>query len=377
MTTSKAHPLLLLADKYSIKVLRKTCIDYMSNHIVQYPDTNRTLTWYTYAKITNSEHLMQKCESFILSNFEMVCNAPDWMDLGAEELCYFLSQSELVVESEYCLWQFVFKWLHSKNVGDDLLERLRMVAPHIRFHLMSPKQLSEIEDTHLYEAPQTKAVLNDVILQAYRHLSLVTEDQRTQFNGRRFRNYLDDLYKTNGEVHQDSYASDYPAINSHRVGDSKLNFQVSVHSNFPVGSRRSNPINSLSLEVSVYPDGYYSSTLYGRITRKTDDFRIRISLPKHADKETVEKYHPSTTLAISVLIYGKKNGLSYVAYSYSTMVVFEPPFPTHDINHVIPIEKLRAKDSLFLVDGNFKARVFVKVADDVESESKGSESNTA
>lgn len=45
MSTDKALPLLLLADKYYVQSLRNACVDYMMKHIEELPDKNKTLTW--------------------------------------------------------------------------------------------------------------------------------------------------------------------------------------------------------------------------------------------------------------------------------------------------------------------------------------------
>lgn len=45
MSTDKALPLLLLADKYNVQPLRNVCVDYMMKHIEESPDKNKTLTW--------------------------------------------------------------------------------------------------------------------------------------------------------------------------------------------------------------------------------------------------------------------------------------------------------------------------------------------
>ena len=48
-------PLLLLADKYEVSCLRQSCLQFMMDHVVQSPDTNRALTWYQYAQVSYEE----------------------------------------------------------------------------------------------------------------------------------------------------------------------------------------------------------------------------------------------------------------------------------------------------------------------------------
>ena len=72
LTTDSVLPILLLADKYCIRKLCQSCVHYMLRHIVESPDTNRTLSWYQYAKMTGCTELQENCLRFILSNFHIV-----------------------------------------------------------------------------------------------------------------------------------------------------------------------------------------------------------------------------------------------------------------------------------------------------------------
>jgi hypothetical protein len=61
VNTETVLPVLLLADKYGIKQLCESCVSYMMQHIVESPDSNRTLSWYQYAKMTSNQLLQDKC----------------------------------------------------------------------------------------------------------------------------------------------------------------------------------------------------------------------------------------------------------------------------------------------------------------------------
>ena len=55
LKTTSVLPLLLLADKYEVSCLRQSCLQFMMDHVVQSPDTNRALTWYQYAQVSYEE----------------------------------------------------------------------------------------------------------------------------------------------------------------------------------------------------------------------------------------------------------------------------------------------------------------------------------
>lgn len=109
LTTNNVLPILLLADKYSVSTLEQVCVTYMMHHIVESPDTNRTLSWYQYAKMTRNVLLVDRCKKFILSNFNIILKTVDWMELPQAEVVEFVSSSDLVIGNEFDLWLHVEK----------------------------------------------------------------------------------------------------------------------------------------------------------------------------------------------------------------------------------------------------------------------------
>lgn len=67
------------------------------------------LKWirYHYSKLTGPERLGDACKNFIVSNFNVVLDALDWVEMEREELADFMAMSELCVESERILWEKV------------------------------------------------------------------------------------------------------------------------------------------------------------------------------------------------------------------------------------------------------------------------------
>ena len=64
LKTMTVLPLLLLADKYEVSCLRRSCLQFMMDHVVQSPDTNRALTWYQYAQVGCEEKKRVEVMSF-------------------------------------------------------------------------------------------------------------------------------------------------------------------------------------------------------------------------------------------------------------------------------------------------------------------------
>ena len=73
--------------------------------------------------MTGPERLRESCKNFIVSNFSVVLDAPDWPEMESEELADFIAMSELCVESEMKLWQKValFKLLYIIIIELDLI----------------------------------------------------------------------------------------------------------------------------------------------------------------------------------------------------------------------------------------------------------------
>lgn len=349
LTTSTVLPVLILADKYCIPSLCESCVQYMSQHVVESPDTNRTLSWYQYAKIRGYEKLKEETFRFILSNFHIVQNSPDWLVLNKFEVQEFLSSSDIVVESEYILWRKLAEWFGHQ---DDIAGVLKELLPLVRFSLMTPKQLYDIESSDLYK--ENHHVFSEKFLQAYRRHSLLSED-------------VEKLSNTMHEPHRNYSAPSYGiscplTLINYQVKakiDSKIivdNFKVPLQFN---PSSNTTDQAKASFHVEFFPKGYFQPHML-----------YQTYLGKHNEKTTlvVRRMNPIltpevVTVEVTMVIYGKKNQVQYVAHSVTKTHHFCEKSRKLEIEDVISIEKLQENNSRYLVNGRFEATLFLKVID--------------
>lgn len=293
MTTTTVLPVLILSDKYCIRSLCKSCAQYMLQHVVESPDTNRALSWYQYAKITGYNQLQEETFKFILSNFHIVQNSPDWLTLNRVEVQEFLKSSDIVVESEYHLWKELAEWFaHQENVNEVLKELL----PLVRFSFMTPKQLFDIESSNLYK--ENYQLFCEKFLQAYRRHSLLSED-------------VDKFSSTMMETHRNYSSPDYGiachlTLINYQVKakiDSKIivdNFKVPLQ--FNPSSNKTDQVKA-SFHVEFFPKGYFQPHML-----------YQTYLGKHNEKTTlvVRRMNPILTpevltVEVTMVIYGKRN----------------------------------------------------------------------
>jgi len=149
-------PVLALADKYIVKDLIALCVDYMCDHIAHAAINNQLITWYQYTLSLGHHKVAHACQNFLKWNFELVAQTNDFANCNHEILSKVLQQNDLVVTNEMTLYTYVVKWLEmqrqglmEENLDEDVLEMYMVtlvheVMLHIRFPMMSPRQLAEL-----------------------------------------------------------------------------------------------------------------------------------------------------------------------------------------------------------------------------------------
>ncbi|XP_069674979.1 BTB/POZ domain-containing protein 17 isoform X3 [Periplaneta americana] len=150
-------PVLALADKYNVKDLVKLCIEYMCEHIAHAAANNQLISWLQYTLTCGHYQVAQVCQNFVKWNLELVAETTDFGNFEPEILVSLLQQNDLVVHNEMALYSCVVKWLDlqkerlsqdSSNTIEDInahMEQLVVeVMSHVRFPMMSPRQLAEL-----------------------------------------------------------------------------------------------------------------------------------------------------------------------------------------------------------------------------------------
>ncbi|KAJ8315209.1 hypothetical protein KUTeg_007359 [Tegillarca granosa] len=352
LTTDTVLPILLLSDKYSVKVLHKACVDYMSRHIVETPDANRTLSWYHYAKMTASQELQERCLQFILSNFYIVQHSPDWLEIPRSEMVEFLSSSEIIIDSEYELWKELERWLVYEYNIENVEENLKEVLPLIRFSMIPPKQLLEIESSPLYI--NHKIIFQSQLGHAYRQHSLLCDDIKSISKSEMYRNYTN---FSNYNLCVDMVMSNY---NSVPKIDSKRRYDIKVPVQYLPNKVKPNNEHTLAFEIEFWPKGHFiTAMLYNTyMQRQNDNTKLKISL---VNSSKLNESFQAVKMEITFIIYGMKNKNRYVAYTRTATHIFKANSTKFEFESVIPITKLIEEKSSFLINGKLDAKMFLKI----------------
>ncbi|KAL8593749.1 hypothetical protein ACOMHN_032355 [Nucella lapillus] len=362
ITTCTVLPLLLLADKYQVDCLRRSCLTFMGDHIVQSPDTNRALTWGQYAQMTGQSELRDHCLGFILSNFDTVMGAPDWPFMLLAELLGFLADSNMVVASEAALWRRVEHWLLHDHNRDDLEHNLREVLPHIRFTMMQPKSLVQVEQSPL--CTDHKELFAPHLHLAYRTHSLAMDDLDLPGNDpdpadpsadpirqarEPYRNYTSDMYCVGHKFRLPGYAT----INKI---ESRISLDCKVRHRF-VSSSRERQEDMTLFSVYLFPRGYFTTlTIYGSyMGRQTNDATLKV-IRRRPDLLPMK-------VEVTLTLLGKRNDLQYAAFTHSWPMTFSKENHTLSMEKFVEVEKLMEKDSPYLVDGTLEGTIFLKIQD--------------
>lgn len=343
LTTDNVLPILLLADKYSIPALGQACVEYMTRHTVESPDTNRTLSWYQYSKMTGNDLLVDKCRKFILSNFDIILKTADWMELSRSEVVEFLSSSDLVVDNEFELWQRLEKWLSSDNNQPDVAENIKFVIPLLRFKMIQPKNLLEIEKSRLYE--DHKEIFSEKLNTAYRHHSLIMDEVQRHNRDERFRNYTSSVY---------GLCIDLSLLHYNYVEkfESKIYRRVNIPIDIVATSNQNN-MKDVQFEVVFWPKGPFKTfSWYGYIS---ENATLSVKM--------ISRNMTAVNASLSLILFGIRNSVKYVAFSYNSTHKFTVSSNLFTEDNIVSLQQLTADNSPYIVNGNLEAKLFIKIQD--------------
>ncbi|BFZ09884.1 hypothetical protein BsWGS_12922 [Bradybaena similaris] len=360
MSTDKALPLLLLADKYNVQPLRNVCVDYMMKHIEESPDKNKTLTWYHYSKLTGPERLGDACKNFIVSNFNVILDALDWVEMEREELADFMAMSELCVESERILWEKVEQWLLADNNSELRKENVELIVPLLRFCKMTPTELLVIESSPLME--EFPEILKPKLGAAYRFHSLASNGVFLPSEQVPYRNFTSQMYGMRFQFELKSYAN-LPKIESRIC----LSCLVPYLPCLEIETETKKKAHYAQFQVNFYPKGHFSTiSLYGNFMgRQNDNVTLKIIRQNisHSLNTTSEanKQYPPMLVEATLQLYSKKKDLRYVGLTVSQSHIFTQKSPDLVVENVLDLARLKSEDSPFIVEGCLSGAVFIKV----------------
>ncbi|ESP02912.1 hypothetical protein LOTGIDRAFT_177842 [Lottia gigantea] len=198
LNTDNSLPILILADKYNIVDLKNVCINFASTCIIpklQLKDVFHI--WFQYATKCYHQTLITCSVQTLSDKMEDITSTveweTEWMNLDQDQLIEFLKSSELIIKDEYALWKATIKWLNAPQNVEKIQENLKKVLCYIRFPMMVPEQLCEIESSAIVE--QNTELFQHHLKSAYKYhsLPLTTRANMKEFSSSAFllRNYSD------------------------------------------------------------------------------------------------------------------------------------------------------------------------------------------
>uniref|UniRef100_A0AC34QF51 BACK domain-containing protein n=1 Tax=Panagrolaimus sp. JU765 TaxID=591449 RepID=A0AC34QF51_9BILA len=171
-------PLLILADKYNFEGLRKVCVSYAISYILrELPLKELVNVWFSYSSKIGHSVLIQECVRIIAENFtELISDdwIKDWMALDRDQLIELLKSNDLVVPSEFVLFEALQKWISApqspERRGSTSSPSLIQILPFIRFPYMSAEELLRVETSSIAKV-HSKLFL-EYTHNAFRYISL-------------------------------------------------------------------------------------------------------------------------------------------------------------------------------------------------------------
>lgn len=160
ITHTNVMPILALADKYIVRSLSNICTKYMCLHVPHASSHNQLFSWLLYTTACGHDRVSESCKNFIKWNFESVANTADFSNFDVDMFIVILQQNDIVVYNELVLYNCLVRWLDLQRARlkedragaeDDFRLLVEMVMVHIRFPMMTPRELAD-----LYLSPLVK-----------------------------------------------------------------------------------------------------------------------------------------------------------------------------------------------------------------------------
>lgn len=138
------------------------CVDYMLRHIATAATHGILVSWlhYTVSFSPYHQEITDAIQRFLKWNLDIMADARDFVDLDINILIALLQQNDLVLKNEYELFTYAENWFNMKkrqidveqttsSITDEeksrnLQDMLRSIFVHIRYPMMSPRDLANL-----------------------------------------------------------------------------------------------------------------------------------------------------------------------------------------------------------------------------------------
>ncbi|XP_053678799.1 BTB/POZ domain-containing protein 17 [Anopheles nili] len=340
--------ILKLADKYNIHDLVQMCIDYMKKHINKATAKGYFVEWLHNVLLIcpGRKDLISLLENYLKWNLERIVLYPGWENLSLGVMNWLLQQNDLVVRSEFRLYELVESWFSYQKRQLEIRSDMRAqdregainkliygVLVHIRFSMMSlPQMANVLMSTSVRTLKEFfVARVADGMNFHSRHLEVVSAIRQTEHGELLFtpRLYTSDLWSLEIAVNYFDKLDKYSSVAS--VFFSPTNFSdVDEESNgwdvefFPLGVRYK-PAQLI---------GVYSAATSREIPESIIR-TVRLRVTTQATMRCESRY------MIGVLICGMMNDEEYVHNSLVRMAYFSNDQRVLNIDNLIPFDELQ------------------------------------
>ncbi len=162
-------PLLVLANKYNISELEKSCELYALSLVFNGTPVELIIDWWLVAGQLNLSILRQKCQEYMILNMDMVLKSEYFLDFEYHDVLALLKERNLVVTNEITLYCAIWRWLSQESRQDQLPDYFKELMSHIKFCMMSTEQLLTIETKLPHEL---KCLISGQLLEAFKFHAL-------------------------------------------------------------------------------------------------------------------------------------------------------------------------------------------------------------
>ncbi|XP_072020725.1 BTB/POZ domain-containing protein 17-like [Amphiura filiformis] len=168
--------LLLLADKYDAKV-KCNCLEFMTETINR-GNLKKALLWMPICDQIGAMDVLERCFFMVCLNFEKACKTSEWLSLPLHYVVAILKRSDIVVSSEYDVFDAVQSWILSQQ--DCQAEIIEELLSHIDFNRLDVSDLIHVEQSLLDNDVNTSDVIRTRLSRAFQQLAMAAENRRMQ-----------------------------------------------------------------------------------------------------------------------------------------------------------------------------------------------------
>ena len=169
LTPENVLPIMILANKYNVADLEEACERSASRAVFAGTNIDQIIEWWYVAKQLDLRGLPKRCRDYMLCNMDAVVKSSFFCELSIEHLCELIAEKDMVITSEYDLYNAVLRWLHyEQREKSCYMTNLQKLLPLIKFCMMTTDELIRIENS-LQADPQMEPEVMKYLYKAFQY----------------------------------------------------------------------------------------------------------------------------------------------------------------------------------------------------------------